>query len=153
MLTIALLLAIHLIAAMFWVGGLAFAYTILRPATGPLEPPARLALWRRIFERFLPWVGIAILALLVSGFAMMFLIFGSFAANPLYIHLMMGIGIAMMLLYLHLLFAPWRRFRVALDSGTLPDAAKALNQIRIIVGINLVLGTLTILAGGTGRYW
>jgi uncharacterized membrane protein len=153
MLTIALLLAIHLIAAVFWVGGMAFAYCVLRPATGPLDPPLRLALWRRVFERFLSWVGVAIVALLVSGIAMMVLIFGSFAANPPYIHVMGALGIIMMLLYLHLVFAPWRRLRAALDRGALPEAAKALNQIRIIVGINLVLGTLTILAGGTGRYW
>jgi uncharacterized membrane protein len=59
----------------------------------------------------------------------------------------------MMLLYLHLLFAPWRRFRTAVDQGALPDAAKALNQIRIIVAVNLWLGIATVLAGGTGRYW
>jgi hypothetical protein len=29
----------------------------------------------------------------------------------------------------------------------------SLNQIRIIVGINLLLGVLTIVIGGTGPYW
>jgi len=52
---IALLLAIHLLAAVYWVGGMAFAYTVLRPAAGALDPPARLPLWRRVFTRFLPW--------------------------------------------------------------------------------------------------
>ena len=37
MATIGALLALHVLAAMFWVGGMAFAYTILRPAAGPLE--------------------------------------------------------------------------------------------------------------------
>jgi uncharacterized membrane protein len=58
----------------------------------------------------------------------------------------------MMLLFLHLIFAPWRRFRDAVDHGALPEAARSLNQIRIIVGINLLLGVLTIVIGGSGRY-
>ena len=33
---LALLLAAHVVAAVFWVGGMAFAYMILRPAAGPL---------------------------------------------------------------------------------------------------------------------
>jgi uncharacterized membrane protein len=150
---IILLLAIHLLAAVFWVGGMAFAYMVLRPAAGTLDPPMRLPLWRRVFLRFLPWVGVSIVALLASGFAMMFLMFGGFAASPPYLHIMATTGILMMLLYLHLLFAPWRRFQAALDRGALPEAAKSLNQIRVIVAINLALGVLTLVVGGTGRYW
>jgi uncharacterized membrane protein len=153
MLGLVLLLAIHIVAAVFWVGGMAFAYTILRPAAGALEPPARLPLWRRVFAGFLPWVGVSILTLLVSGFWMIFIMFGSMAAVPLYVNLMLGVGIVMMLLYLHLLFAPWKRLRRAVDAGTWPEAAKALHQIRMLVGINTVLGVIVIVVGGTGRYW
>ena len=147
------LLALHLLAALFWVGGMAFAYWVLRPAAGPLDPPLRLALWRRVFEKFLPWVGIAIVVLLGSGYAMLGIYFGGFAGAPLYINVMQGLGILMVLAYLHLFFAPWKRFRAALDQGALPDAAKALNQIRIIVAINLALGIIVVIVGGTGRYW
>ena len=55
---------------------------------------------------------------------------------------MQGLGILMVLLYLHLFFAPWKRFRRALDQGALPEAGKALNQIRMIVAINLALGII-----------
>jgi uncharacterized membrane protein len=147
------LLALHLLAAMFWVGGMAFAYWVLRPAAGPLDPPVRLPLWRRVFATFLPWVGGAIVVLLGSGYAMLAKYFGGFAATPLYINVMQGLGWLMVLLYLHLFFAPWKRFRAALDAGALPDAARNLNQIRMIVAINLTLGVLTLIAGGTGRYW
>ena len=147
------LLALHLLAAVFWVGGMAFAYWVLRPAAGPLEPPVRLPLWRRVFERFLPWVGVSIVVLLATGYAMLIVYFGGFRGAPLYVNLMQGIGILMMLLYLHLVFAPWRRFRAALDQGVLPEAAKRLNQIRIVVAVNLALGILTLVIGGTGRYW
>jgi uncharacterized membrane protein len=148
-----LLLALHILAAVFWVGGMAFAYTVLRPATGALEPAVRLALWRGVFARFLPWVGVSIVALLVSGYGMLFLVFGGFRAAGLYVHVMQATGIVMMLLYLHLLFAPWRRFRAAVDRNALPEAAKSLNQIRLLVLTNLILGVVTLLVGATGRYW
>jgi uncharacterized membrane protein len=148
-----MMLAIHLLAAVFWVGGMAFAYTVLRPAAGALDPAVRLPLWRGVLARFLPWVGVSIVALLVSGLAMIFLIFGSPASADLDVDIMATTGIIMMLLFLHLIFAPWRRFRDAVDRGALPEAARSLNQIRIVVGINLLLGVLTIVVGGTGRYW
>lgn len=150
---LALLLAIHLLAAVFWVGGMAFAYWVLRPAAATLDPPVRLPLWRRVFARFLPWVAVAIVALLASGLAMIFLMFGGFAGAPIYAHIMLATGIIMMLAYLHLCFAPWRRFQGALDGGALPEAARSLNQIRMIVAVNLALGVLTLVVGGTGRYW
>jgi uncharacterized membrane protein len=147
------LLAIHLLAAIFWVGGMAFAYWVLRPAAGPLEPPLRLPLWRRVFEKFLPWVGIAIVVLLGSGYAMLGKYFSGFARAPTYVNIMQGLGWLMVLLYLHLYFVPWKRFRTALDQNALPQAGKALNQIRMIVAINLALGIAVVIIGGTGRYW
>ncbi|HUI12874.1 MAG TPA: CopD family protein [Xanthobacteraceae bacterium] len=150
---LASLLALHLLAAIFWVGGMAFAYFVLRPAAGPLEAAVRLPLWRRVFCIFLPWVGIGIAILLGSGYAVLSLYFGGFAAAPLYVNVMQGLGILMVLLYLHLYFAPWKRFRAALDQNALPEAGKQLNQIRMIVAINLLLGVATVVVGGTGRYW
>jgi uncharacterized membrane protein len=150
---LALLIGLHLLAAVFWVGGMAFAYMVLRPAVGPLDPTARLPLWRRVFGRFLRWVGVSVVVLLGSGYAMLTMFFGGFRGAPLYINLMQGLGIVMMLLYLHLMFAPWRRFRAAVDQGTLPVAPRYLNQIRLLVAVNLVLGIAVLVIGGTGRYW
>jgi len=147
------LIALHVLAAVFWVGGMAFAYFVLRPAAGALDPPVRLPLWRRVFSRFLPAVGIDIVLLLATGYAMMFTMFGGFRAAPVYVHAMQGIGILMMLLYLHLVFAPWKRFQTALDAGTLPEAAKSLNQIRVLVAINLTLGVIVIAVAAGGRLW
>jgi uncharacterized membrane protein len=147
-----LFLAAHILAALFWVGGMAFAYMVLRPAAGALEAPARLTLWRDVFARFLPWVGVAIVALLVSGYAMMFMAYGGFRA-PLYIHVMQGTGILMMLLYLHLFFAPWRRLQKFVQAADWPNAGKQLAMIRKLVAINLALGVITILVGSTGRIW
>lgn len=146
------LLAAHILAALFWVGGMAFAYMVLRPAAGGLEAPVRLTLWRDVFARFLPWVGVSIVALLLSGYAMMFMAYGGFRA-PLYIHIMQGTGILMMLIYLHLYFAPWRRLQKYVQAADWPNAGKQLAMIRKLVAVNLALGVITVLSGSTGRLW
>jgi uncharacterized membrane protein len=150
---VALLIALHVLAAVAWVGGMFFAYMVLRPSAGPLEPETRLALWRRVFGRFFPWVWASIVLLLASGYGMMFLYFGGFAGARLHIHVMQGVGIVMMLLFLHLFFVPWRRFSGAMEGRHFPDAAKHLGQIRRIVATNLALGLITIVIGASGRFW
>jgi uncharacterized membrane protein len=140
---------VHVLSAVVWVGGMFFALLVLRPASGPLDPPARLALWRRVFAGFFPWVFAAIVLLLISGF-MLFL--GGYAVGP-HVHVMMAIGIVMMLIFFHLYFAPWKRFQVALDAGQNAAAAAQLNQIRILVMVNLILGLITAAIGASGRYW
>jgi uncharacterized membrane protein len=148
-----LFLALHVLAAVVWVGGMFFAYLVLRPAAGPLEPAQRLPLWGRVFGRFLPWVWAAVAALLVTGYGMVFLFLGGFRGAGVHVHVMQATGILMMLLFFHLFFAPWRRFQAAVGRGALPDAAKNLEQIRTIVLANLVLGLITIVVGATGRWW
>lgn len=143
----------HTLAAVIWVGGMFFAHQMLRPAAGVLEPAQRLPLWRGVFERFFPWVWASIVALLASGYAMVFRVFGGFAQLGLHVHLMQGLGIIMMLAFFHLYFAPWPRFRRAVDAGDFAAAAKQLDQIRRIVTFNLVLGLIVVVIGATGRYW
>jgi uncharacterized membrane protein len=143
----------HILAAVIWVGGMFFAHQMLRPAVGPLEPAQRLGLWRRVFARFFPVVWVCIAALLASGFGMIFWGFGGFAYVGPHIHVMQGIGIVMMLAFAHLYFAPWPRFRAAVDRGDFQAAARPLTQIRHIVAINLVLGLIVVVVGATGRYW
>ena len=145
--------AFHIVAAVIWVGGMFFALLVLRPSTGPLDPPTRLALWQRVFARFFPWVWGAVAVLLVSGFAMIIWGFGGFAKIGTYVHVMMGLGILMMLIYAHLYFAPWKRFSRAVAAGEWPAAAKSIDQIRQLVTINLVLGLITVVVGAAGRYY
>ena len=147
------LLTIHVLSAVVWVGGMFFALLVLRPAVGPLDPPVRLALWRRVFARFFPAVGVSVLALLATGHAMILVELGGFGAIGMSIHLMQGIGVLMALLYLHLLVGPYRRFLKALDAGTLPEAGRAIEGIRWIVTVNLALGVVTLAIATTGHYW
>ncbi|MBL26712.1 MAG: hypothetical protein CMM50_04065 [Rhodospirillaceae bacterium] len=147
------LIALHAEAAVIWVGGMFFAYTILRPATGPMAGPDRLNLWRRNFKAFFAVVWAAIVVLLATGYGMIFGIMGGFAGAGLHIHLMQALGIAMMLLFFHLYFAPWKRLKRKLDAEDYQGAAADLGQIRRIVGTNLILGLITVSIGASGRYW
>jgi uncharacterized membrane protein len=147
------LLSLHILAAVIWVGGMFFAYMALRPAAGKLDPAQRLPLWHRVFQRFFPWVWASIAALLVSGYAMVFLYLGGMRGVGVHVHAMQGIGILMMLLFSHLFFVPWRRFQAAIERGELPEAARNLEQIRVIVATNLVLGLIVVVIGASGRWW
>lgn len=146
-------LLLHVLAAVVWVGGMFFAYVVLRPvAATQLEPPARLSLWAGVFARFFPWVFVAIALLLLTGFWMVMSFYGGFAAVGLYIQLMTWIGIFMMLLFLHVYFAPFRRLRQAVAAEDWQEGGRRLAQIRLLVGINLVLGLLVVAIASGGRY-
>jgi uncharacterized membrane protein len=149
----AIAVILHALSAVVWVGGMFFAHQALRPAAVVLEPGPRLMLWARVLGRFFAWVIGAVVLLLVSGFAMVFDVFGGFGGLGLYIQLMMGIGIVMMLLFFHLYFAPWRRFRAAVGRQDWAEGGRQLGQIRSIVTVNLVLGLIVVGIGASGRYW
>jgi uncharacterized membrane protein len=129
------------------------AYVCLRPAAGGLEPPQRLALWRGFFQRFFPWVWVAVVLLLASGYWMLVSAFGGFAKAPLYINLMQAIGLVMVALYAWLFHGPWLKFKRAVDARAWPDAGAQLNRIRRIIAVNLPLGLIVVVIGGTGRFW
>jgi len=146
-------LILHSLSAVLWVGGMFFAHQVLRPAAGALEAGLRLALWSRVLGRFFTWVFAAIVLLLASGYVMLFAVFGGFSKIGLHVQLMQGIGILMMLLFFHLYFAPWRRFRAAVARQDWAEGGRQLGQIRTIVTINLMLGIIVVAIGSSGRYW
>ncbi|MBI3704845.1 MAG: CopD family protein [Rhizobiales bacterium] len=149
----AIALTLHLLSAVIWVGGMFAAYMCLRPAAGPLEAPQRLALWRRFFQKFFPWVWAAVLLLLLSGYWMMLTSFGGFSGAPLYIHLMQTLGWVMVGLFLWLFHGPWLAFKRAVDRQDWPAAGAQLGLIRQIIMVNLPLGLIVVTIGGTGRFW
>jgi len=144
---------LHVIAVVIWVGGMFFAHQVLRPvAAGQLEPPVRLTLWVGVFGRFFPWVWAAVAVVLATGLWMIFGVFGGMGLVGLYVHAMFGLGILMMLIFMHVFFAPYARLKRAVAAQDWPGGAKALAQIRLLVGINTVTGLLTIAIGAAGRY-
>lgn len=146
-------ITLHLLAVVVWVGGMFFAYMALRPvAASLLEPPLRLPLWSQTFARFFPWVWASVVVLPATGYWMIFNVFGGFQTLALYIHLMQVIGIAMILIFLHVFFAPYRRLNQAVAAGDFPAAGKHLAMIRKLIGLNLSLGLILIVLASSGRY-
>ena len=89
----------------------------------------------------------------LTGTALIFIQNDGYEGLPFHQHLMNGIGWIMVLIFLHLWFVPYRRFKVAMEAGEPPRAAAALDQIRKIVATNLVIGLINAVVGSTGRYW
>ncbi len=150
----ALSITLHLLAAVIWVGGMFFAYMALRPvAASLLEPPQRLPLWVGVFGRFFPWVWAAVILLPATGYWLLYARFGGFASAPLYTHAMQGIGWVMIVIFLLVYFAPYAHLKAAVAARDFPAGAKHLARIRRLVGINTILGLLTIMVAAAGRYF
>ncbi|MCL6415895.1 CopD family protein [Aestuariirhabdus sp. Z084] len=148
-----LLLVAHLLAAIIWVGGMFFAYIILRPvAASLLSPPDRLRLWSGIFSRFFIWVWLAIVLLWGSGLGMVFGVYGSLMMMGLQVHLMLAGSAVMTLVFWFLYRRFWPEMRAAVESGQWAQAGSALNRIRLLVAFNLLLGVLVSAVGAGGRY-
>ncbi|MFP6746882.1 MAG: CopD family protein [Alphaproteobacteria bacterium] len=131
-----------------------FAHQCLRPAAElHLPPPQRLVMWRGVLRRFFSRVWLAIAALLISGYLMVFVYLGGFSAVGLHVHLMQASGWIMIGLFLHIYFGPYARLKTALNAEDFPAAGQQQAKIRKMVGINLMLGIVTILLGATGRFW
>jgi len=145
-------LMLHVLSATVWVGGMFFAFMVLRPvAAEVLEPPQRLTLWSQVFTGFFPWVWFAVITLLLSGYGMLFKFFGSMAGAPLYVHIMQGIGLVMMLIFGHIFFAPYRKLKRAVQEQDWQTGGKQLAHIRHLVGANLTLGLVTVAIAAGGR--
>ena len=140
-------ISLHALAAVVWVGGMFFAYMALRPVVAKLlEPAIRLTLWTRTLTRFFFWVWLAVIIIPISGYWMIFAAFGGFAGVGWYIHLMQGLGIIMILMFLHAFFAPYKRLRKAIKAENFQEGAKHLAMIRTLIGFNLLIGIIVIVA-------
>ena len=148
------LLALHVLAAVVWVGGMFFAYVCLRPvAAAVLEPPQRLTLWRQVLARFFVWVWISVATLFASGYAMIFGVFDGFGGVGIYVHIMHGLGIVMLIIFAHVFFAPFRRRGRHVDAQEWPAGGKALAQVRVMVAANLAIGLALVAVASGGRWF
>ncbi|MDO8927102.1 MAG: DUF4149 domain-containing protein [Sideroxyarcus sp.] len=149
--------AIHLIAVLIWVGGMFFAYMVLRPAAvDVLQPPERLRLWDNVFHRFFNWVWGAIGLILVTGFYMIYL-FGGMAHVQMHVHIMLLLGLVMTVVYCYVFFAYYVPFTLHVAKERWKEAGELLGKIRKLVALNLSLGMITVtvavigVAGGFAR--
>jgi uncharacterized membrane protein len=141
----ALILLLHLLAAIFWVGGMALMHFCVRPAAlATLEPPLPIALLHATLARFLRAVALAIAVLLLTGIHLYGLRGGLSAHWG--VHLMVFGGLLMMLIYGHIRFVGFKRLGTAVAAKDWPAAKAALEQIRKFVFGNLLLGIAIIAA-------
>ena len=145
--------AVHAIGAVIWVGGMFFAYSVLRPSLSSFDPPQRLTLWNTVFSHFFLWVWIIVIALPVSGYVLVFNHLGGFGTAGIHVHIMHALGLVMIALFVLLYLFPYRQFRECVAAKDWASAAKHLSSIRRIVGINTILGLITVAIGASGRMW
>jgi uncharacterized membrane protein len=149
-----LALTLHILAAIIWIGGMFFAFVALRPALNALlEPAQRLPLWAQIFSRFFAWVWGAIIMLFATGLWIMFQIYGGMGTTPIYVHVMLTLGLIMTLLFSYLFFIPYQKMRRAVQQHDIPVAARQLVYIRRVIDTNLTLGIITTIIASGVRYW
>ncbi|MBI1173887.1 MAG: hypothetical protein GC139_01325 [Sideroxydans sp.] len=147
----ALFKLIHVLAVMVWVGGIFFAYVVLRPtAAEVLQPPERLRVWDKAFSLFFNWVWLAIFLFLTTGFYMIYL-FGGLSHVPAYIHPMLMLGLTMVLIFIYLFFRQYVPFNLRVARQDWAQAGKILASIRKLVAVNLTLGILTFAVAILGR--
>jgi uncharacterized membrane protein len=145
-----LLLLLHLLAAILWVGGMFFAHACLRPAAvETLPPPQRLPLMEAALRRFFAYVSVAVAVILVTGLAMLWPV-GLRLAPPAW-HVMLMLGVVMALVFAYIRLALYPRLRARCAEAAWPQAADLLAGIRRLVALNLGLGVLAAVAAVLGR--
>ncbi|MCV9920922.1 CopD family protein [Pseudomonas sp. BT-42-2] len=145
MLAFALPYTLHVLAALVWVGGMFFAWLVLRPATvAALEGPARLRLWVEVFRRFFGWVWAAVAVLAISGIGMLHLRFSGFETAPRYVQVMIGGAIVMFALFMRVQALMLPELRAAVQAGDWAAGAGVLARIRRMVGVNLLVGLAVV---------
>jgi uncharacterized membrane protein len=145
-----ILLFLHLISAVVWVGGMFFAYFCLRPAAvAVLEPAMRLPLWAATFQRFFQFAALAVVLLVLTGLGMLLQV--GFRYAPLGWNLMMALGLTMGLIFVYIYAVAYRRLRHHCAAAEWKLASVVLNQIRKLVGINLVLAGAVLVAAAFSR--
>ncbi|MCU0889767.1 MAG: CopD family protein [Rubritepida sp.] len=142
---------LHVVFAVLWVGGMAFAILALRPALAALEPAQRLALMGGVHRRFFLIVWHAMPIVLLTGYWLLFGHYGGFRGVGWHVHLMHLTGLLMGAVYVAIFTGPWKQMRAALAARDLPAAAAANERIRQLVTINLGLGLLTVGVAAWGR--
>ena len=144
---------LHLIAGIVWLGGMTFMLFALRPAAlATLEAQSRAQLMGQVWRRFFALVLAAIVVLFATGthlytqtFRAARLATGE-GSVPLGWNIMLVLGLAMMLIFGHIYFAGFKKYKRAVAASEWPLAAKAAGLIHTMTVINFCLGWAAIVA-------
>ena len=148
----AILIAVHVLAAVVWVGGMFLMHTSLRPtAAALLQPAERLPLLCGVMSRFFIWVKASIALLFLTGIWLISL-YGSFGKAGWHVHLMVLIAVVMAAIFGMIYGGPFKQLKAAVAAKEWPRGAAAMGTIRTLILTNLVLGLITVCVGAGGRY-
>jgi len=155
----ALVKTVHLLATVVWLGGMFFAIFCLRPAAMLLLPAQRVPLMAAALGRFFQAVAASIGLIIVSGGWMLWRVAvttkstGAPFNMPLEWLVMAVLGVAMMLIFVHIRFVLYKRLQRAVAAQDWPAGGEALTAVRAWVGINLTIGAVIVLVVmmGTGN--
>ena len=140
-----LLVFLHLAAAIFWMGGMAFMVLALRPVLHEqLQPPQRLPLITGVLQRFFVVVAVSIAVLLATGVWLLLQVEPRMA--PPGWHAMATLGVVMVLVFGHIWFSPYRKLRAAVAAGNWPEGGKRAGQVTLLAKVNLGIGWIAIAA-------
>jgi uncharacterized membrane protein len=139
----ALLKLAHVLAFTVWLGGMYYTLTAFRPAAhAVLDAQSRLKVGAATLERFFKSVSWAVVVLLVTGLVMMVMLKG--ARGMPQVHTMFALGLVMMAIFGHIRFASFPKLKRAVAAEAWADGAAAMNSIRKMVMINLVIGVIVV---------
>lgn len=143
--------ALHVLTAVTWVGGMFFAFVILAPnSSQTLDIQQRVRLWHGVLSKFFTGVWIAFITLFVTGIWLMG-VYGS-AVRP-HMTLMALLGLVMVAIFMKTFFKSFKTFKAEVAQSDYDNAAKSLNRIKHLVGINLVIGLITVAIAAGGRFY
>lgn len=147
----ALVLTLHLLAAAFWVGGMACMHFAVRPsAVTTLPPGQRLPFMTAALGRFFAGVLWAVIVVLFTGLALI-LGRGGFTAAHWSVHAMFGLGLVMMAVFGYIRWAAYPRLQRTVAQSDWTSAAPVLDGIRRLVAFNMTLGVGVYFIALVGR--
>lgn len=141
----ALFKLIHLLSVVLWVGGMFFAYMVLRFAAAEvLQPAQQLQLWDKVLGRFFSWIWLFAFLILVTGLYLIYLR-GGVSHAPHFVQLMLLLGLSMMSVFGYLFFSPYVKFSLAVAAKDWSKAAAVMKVMQKLIVFNLLIGVSIML--------
>jgi uncharacterized membrane protein len=140
-----ILLSLHLMAAVVWIGGVFFMTIIMRAVVSDFDAPERIKVMSRVFKYFFQWVWVAIAIILITGFSIIFGVYEGYGNLPWMhfkrIHLMTVIGLIMSVIFTYIYTGPFKGLQKAMRAKDSSAIQKNVKLIRLFGMVQLILGT------------